>query len=45
MRSNVPFHIGLGLTGTPAFTLFPLWSIILGIQLLKIPDKTEQLAR
>ncbi len=43
--NNVPFHIGLGLTGAPAFTLFPLWSILLGIRLLKIPSKTEQVAR
>lgn len=43
--NNVPFHIGLGLTGAPAFTLFPLWSILLGIRLLKIPSKTEQAAR
>ncbi len=33
--NNVPFHIGLGLTGAPGFTLFPLWSILLGVRLLK----------
>jgi hypothetical protein len=31
--NDIPFHIGLALTGAPAFTLFPVWSILLGIRL------------
>jgi hypothetical protein len=38
---NVPFHIGLALTGAPGFTLFPLWSILVGIQFLKVFRKSE----
>jgi hypothetical protein len=37
---NVPFHIGLALTGAPGFTLFPLWSILVGMQFLKISRKS-----
>jgi hypothetical protein len=42
--NDVPFHIGLALTGAPAFTLFPFWSILLGIRFLKAPDRNEQMA-
>lgn len=32
---DVNFHIGLGLSGLPGFTLFPLWCILLGVQFRK----------
>jgi hypothetical protein len=43
--NDVPFHIGLTLTGAPAFTLFPAWSILLGIRFLKTSRIGEQPAR
>ena len=39
--NNVPFHIGLALTGAPAFTLFPLWSILVGVRLLKVARTSD----
>ena len=37
--NNVPFHIGLALTGGPGFNLFSLWSILLGVKMLRVVRK------
>jgi hypothetical protein len=36
---DVNFHIGLGLSGLPGFTLFPIWCILLGLRFLKAPNE------
>jgi hypothetical protein len=38
-ENDVDFHIGLGLTGFPGFTLFPIWSVLLGLRLLRPPNE------
>ncbi|MBB5060479.1 FtsH-binding integral membrane protein [Granulicella aggregans] len=35
---DVNFHIGLGLSGVPGFTLFPLWCILMGLHFRKPPQ-------
>jgi hypothetical protein len=34
-ENDVNFHVGLGLTGFPGFTLFPIWSVLLGLRFLR----------
>jgi hypothetical protein len=36
---DVNFHIGLGLSGFPGFTLFPTWSVLLGLRFLRSPNE------
>jgi hypothetical protein len=33
--NDVRFHIGLGLCGFPGFTLFAIWSVLLGLRFLR----------
>ena len=35
--NDVNFHIGLGLFGFPGFTLFAIWSLLLGLRYLRTP--------
>jgi hypothetical protein len=36
---DVNFHIGLGLSGFPGFTLFPIWCILLGLRFWRVPNE------
>jgi hypothetical protein len=38
-ENDVNFHIGLGLSGFPGFTLFPTWSVLLGLRFLRRPNE------
>ena len=39
---DVNFHIGLGLSGFPGFTLFPIWCMLLGLQSLRAGNGCRQ---
>jgi hypothetical protein len=36
---DVNFHIGLGLSGLPGFTLFPIWCMLLGLRFSRAPNE------